>query len=119
MAPDYFDACMCDLWGRACESLEELGTLHKIDFDLLEQYVFLLGSCRSLAKEIATEGTTQIYINNDGAANRAVNPKVRVHKDNLTMANRLANDLGITPKSRKIISGAVKSVKQENLFDQI
>lgn len=116
--PEHLDRHAKKLWKRCLQNLKSLGKLHNADFDLLEQYCFLMSECRRLSERISVEGST-IDIPYKNGTMTIESPVSKAYIKALGKAKSLADGFGFTPKGRKDLAIAPVEKKEEDKFNSL
>lgn len=114
--PEHLDRHGKKLWKRCVLNLKSLGKLHNADFDLLEQYCFVMSQCRLLEERISDEGVTQEMQYKNGTIT-VETATVKVYMQMLAKAKSLADGFGFSPKGRKELGNSEVSKPIEDKFN--
>ena len=118
--PNWLTEIGVDEWYKVCSELYNKQMLHKIDLLLIASY------CNMISLHIETEimlrekGRIQVYRNEDGSIKHAqALPYVKISRDALDAALKIAVQFGLTPSSRTNISQPVliQENNEYNFFD--
>jgi P27 family predicted phage terminase small subunit len=111
-------ACPADMceegkkeWNRLYKNLEELGLLTELDISSFEAYCTAYGRWKAAEALITKHGS--IYRDKNGGL--AKSPMIDIAIKYLTIANRYAEQFGLTPSSRSRIE-VVKTISDEDTF---
>lgn len=116
--PEHLDRHGKKLWKRCLQNLKSLGKLHDADFDLIEQYCFLMSECRRLSERISVEGAT-IDIPYKNGTMTIESPVVKAYVSLLSKAKSIADGFGFSPKSRKDLGATGTEKKEEDKFNEL
>tara|TARA_R100000742_G_C4279648_1_gene104968 strand:+ start:869 stop:1345 length:477 start_codon:yes stop_codon:yes gene_type:complete len=105
---------------KVCKELFGKNMLHAIDLRLVEAYANEISLYIETETMLREKGRIQIYKNKDGSIKHAqVVPYVKVARDALNSALKIATQFGLTPTGRSSISAPTINIQhnEHNYFD--
>tara|TARA_R100000231_G_C5323871_1_gene164254 strand:- start:834 stop:1310 length:477 start_codon:yes stop_codon:yes gene_type:complete len=105
---------------KVCNELFGKNMLHVIDLRLIEAYANEISLYIETEQLLREKGRIQVYKNKDGSIKHAqVVPYVKVARDALNSAMKIATQFGLTPSARSSISVPQINIQhnEHNYFD--
>tara|TARA_Y100000004_G_scaffold173316_1_gene211060 strand:- start:11970 stop:12446 length:477 start_codon:yes stop_codon:yes gene_type:complete len=105
---------------KVCTELYGKNMLHEIDLRLIEAYANEISLYIETEQLLREKGRIQVYKNSDGTIKHAqVVPYVKVARDALNSAMKIATQFGLTPSARSSISAPQINIQhnEHNYFD--
>jgi P27 family predicted phage terminase small subunit len=108
-APVILEGFSIDVWQKTTNELYELGMLHNVDLELLSAYCYEMGVYFEMAEILKKGKTEDIYNQKGELIGRKARPEVKIQRDALAFALKIAANFGFTPSARATISMPEKS----------
>ena len=118
VAPVFLNEYGVAEWHKVTNQLYELDMLHDVDLALLSAYCREMGTYMELAAATPVGGMVERTFDKDGRLRASkAKPEVRLMRESLDRALKLATQFGLTPSARASISAPVKEDDNKGEFD--
>jgi len=99
-APAILSSRAKTIWNNTCDILERIGVLSCADIDMLTMYCITLDHLVTCERVIQRDGMTYEFENAQGAVTIRERPEVKLEKEYIRIASRLAAEFGLSPSAR-------------------
>lgn len=102
--PEFLNGYAIEFWNKVTNQLFEIGMLHDVDLELLVAYCMEMGVYYEMAEILKAGRTEKIYNQKGILLGSRARPEVKIQRDSLMNATKLAIQFGFTPSARASLS---------------